>query len=136
MLEIPTKDKPYDARYDPVMQRVQQFPGQEQQVFEYFQQNPEAMAQLRAPIFEEKVVDFIVELASVSEKAVSLEELMVEPGSEEVEKPKAKKAAPKKKAAAKKAEDEGETKPAAKKAAAKKAPAKKKPAAKKDADKA
>lgn len=121
-----------------LMQRVQQFPGQEQQVFEYFQQNPEAMAQLRAPIFEEKVVDFIVELASVSEKTVSLEELMVEPGSEEADKPKAKKAAPKKKAAAKK--DDGEKKPAAKKAAAKKpaakkAPAKKKTAAKKDADK-
>ena len=115
-----------------LMQRVQQFPGQEQQVFEYFQQNPEAMAQLRAPIFEEKVVDFIVELASVSEKTVTLEELMVEPGSEEAEKPKAKKAAPKKKAAAKKAADKdaGEKKPAAKKA-----PAKKKAAAKKDADK-
>ena len=125
-----------------LMQRVQQFPGQEQRVFEYFQQNPEAMAQLRAPIFEEKVVDFIVELAKVTEKSVTLEELMVEPGSEEADKPKAKKAAPKKKAAAKKTadKDEGEKKPAAKKAAAKKpaakkAPAKKKPAAKKDADK-
>ena len=125
-----------------LMQRVQQFPGQEQQVFEYFQQNPEAMAQLRAPIFEEKVVDFIVELAKVTEKSVTLEELLVEPGSEEADKPKAKKAAPKKKPAAKKADDKdaGEKKPAAKKAAAKKpaakkAPAKKKPAAKKDADK-
>ena len=120
-----------------LMQRVQQFPGQEQQVFEYFQQNPEAMAQLRAPIFEEKVVDFIVELASVSEKTVTLEELMVEPGSEEAEKPKAKKAPAKKKTAAKKAADKdaGEKKPAAKKAAAQKAPAKKKTAAKKDADK-
>lgn len=117
-----------------LMQRVQQFPGQEQQVFEYFQQNPEAMAQIRAPIFEEKVVDFIVELASVTEKKVSLEELMVEPGAEEEEKPKAKKAAkkaPAKKAAAKK--DSDEKKPA-KKAAAKK-PAAKKAAAKKDADK-
>ena len=119
-----------------LMQRVQQFPGQEQQVFEYFQQNPEAMAQLRAPIFEEKVVDFIVELASVSEKTVTLEELMVEPGSEEADKPEAKKAPAKKKAAAKK--DDGEKKPAkkaaAKKPAAKKAPAKK-AVAKKDADK-
>ncbi|NBR79974.1 MAG: hypothetical protein EBT71_08110, partial [Alphaproteobacteria bacterium] len=37
-----------------LIQRVQQFPGQEQQVFEYFQKNPEAMAQIRAPLFEEK----------------------------------------------------------------------------------
>ena len=112
-----------------LMQRVQQFPGQEQQVFEYFQQNPEAMAQIRAPIFEEKVVDFICELAKVSDKKVSLEELMMEPGAEEAEKPKPKKKAPAKKATAKK--------PAAKKAAAKKEPAKKaaakKPAAKKKA---
>ena len=129
-----------------LMQRVQQFPGQEQQVFEYFQQNPEAMAQIRAPIFEEKVVDFIVELASVTEKSVSLEELMVEPGAEEEDKPKAKKPAAKKKAAPKKAaakKDDGDDKPAkkpaAKKAAAKKPAAKKAPAkkatAKKDADK-
>ena len=112
-----------------LMQRVQQFPGQEQQVFEYFQQNPEAMAQIRAPIFEEKVVDFICELAKVSDKKVSLDELMMEPGAEEAEKPKPKKKAPTEKAAAKK--------PAAKKAAAKKEPAKKaaakKPAAKKKA---
>jgi trigger factor len=121
-----------------LMQRVQQFPGQEQQVFEYFQQNPEAMAQIRAPIFEEKVVDFICELASVNDKKVSLEELMMEPGAEEADKPKAKKAAakkaPAKKAEAKKAEAK---KAPAKKAEAKKAPAKKaadkKPAAKKKA---
>lgn len=126
-----------------LMQRVQQFPGQEQQVFEYFQQNPEAMAQLRAPIFEEKVVDFICELADVSERSVTLEELMTEPGSDEQDKPKkaAAKKAPAKKPAAKKAPAK---KPAAKTAAAKKAPAKKpaakttaakKPAAKKPAAK-
>jgi trigger factor len=128
-----------------LMQRVQQFPGQEQQVFEYFQQNPEAMVQIRAPIFEEKVVDFICELATVNDKKVSLDELMMEPGAEEAEKPKAKKAAakkaPAKKAAAKKADDKKADdkkapakKAAAKKPAAKKAPAKK-AAAKKDADK-
>ena len=122
-----------------LMQRVQQFPGQEQQVFEYFQQNPEAMAQIRAPIFEEKVIDFIAELATVTEKKVSLEELMVEPGAEDEAKPKkaaAKKKAPAKKAAAKK-DDGDKAKPAkkaaAKKPAAKKAPAKK-AAAKKDTD--
>ncbi|MBL6642263.1 MAG: trigger factor, partial [PS1 clade bacterium] len=124
-----------------LMQRVQQFPGQEQQVFEYFQQNPEAMAQIRAPIFEEKVVDFICELATVGDKSVSLEELMQEPGSEEADKPKAKKAAakkaPAKKAAAKKApaKKAAAKKPAAKKPAAKKKAPAKKAAAKKDADK-
>jgi trigger factor len=120
-----------------LMQRVQQFPGQEQQVFEYFQQNPEAMAQLRAPIFEEKVVDFICELASVTERKVSLEELMVEPGSEDEAKPKkaAAKKAPAKKAAKKPAAKKpAAKKPAAKKTAAKK-PAAKKPAAKKPAAK-
>ncbi|MBL6762056.1 MAG: trigger factor [PS1 clade bacterium] len=121
-----------------LMQRVQQFPGQEQQVFEYFQQNPEAMAQIRAPIFEEKVIDFICELASVSDKKVSLEQLMTEPGAEEAEAPKKAKPkkAPAKKAAAKKApaKKAPAKKAAAKKPAAKKAPAKK-AAAKKDADK-
>ncbi|MBT5157490.1 MAG: trigger factor [Rhodobiaceae bacterium] len=109
-----------------LMQRVQQFPGQEQQVFEYFQKNPEAMGQIRAPLFEEKVVDFICEMATVSDKKVSLEELMVEPGADSQDKPKAKKPAAKK-APAKKAP--------AKKAEAKK-PAAKKPAAKKSAKKA
>ena len=58
-----------------LVQRVQQFPGQEQQVFEYFQKNPEAMAQIRAPLFEEKVVDFICEMADVTETPVSVEAL-------------------------------------------------------------
>ena len=58
-----------------IMERARQFPGQERQVFEYFQKNPQAVAQVRAPIFEEKVVDFILELATVNEKTVSKEEL-------------------------------------------------------------
>jgi trigger factor len=61
-----------------VMERVRQFPGQEQQVYQYFRQNPQAVASLRAPIFEEKVVDFLLELAQVSEKTVSREELFKE----------------------------------------------------------
>jgi trigger factor len=56
-------------------ERAQQFPGQEQQVWEYYRKNPSALATLRAPIFEEKVIDFLVELAKVSEKPVSREEL-------------------------------------------------------------
>jgi trigger factor len=117
-----------------LVQRVQQFPGQEQQVFEYFQKNPEAMAQIRAPLFEEKVVDFICEMADVTDTPVSVDALMAEPGAA-VEDKRAQKAAakkaPAKKAAAKKAPAK---KPAAKKEAAKKAPAKK-PAAKKPAAK-
>jgi trigger factor len=61
-----------------VMERVRQFPGQEQRVYEYFRKTPEAVAGLRAPIFEEKVVDFLVELASVTENKVSREELYKE----------------------------------------------------------
>ena len=117
-----------------LVQRVQQFPGQEQQVYEYFQKNPEAMAQIRAPLFEEKVVDFICEMADVTDTPVSVDALMAEPGAA-VEDKRAQKAAakkaPAKKAAAKKAPAK---KPAAKKEAAKKAPAKK-PAAKKPAAK-
>ena len=55
---------------------VRRFPGQEQQVYDYYRKNPNALAGLRAPIFEDKVVDFIVELADVKEKAVSREELV------------------------------------------------------------
>jgi trigger factor len=61
-----------------VMERVRQFPGQEQRVYDYFRQNPQAAASLRAPIFEEKVVDFLVELASVTENKVPREELYKE----------------------------------------------------------
>lgn len=52
------------------------FPGQEAAVLEYFQKNDSAKNELQAPIFEDKVVDFIVELAKVTEKEVSLEDLM------------------------------------------------------------
>lgn len=61
-----------------VLERVRQFPGQEQQVYEYFRKNPQAVASLRAPIFEEKVVDFLLELANVTEKQVSRDELFKE----------------------------------------------------------
>ena len=115
-----------------ILQEAQNYPGQEQMVFKYYQENPEAMQQLSGPVFEDKVTDFIMELAKTTDKVVSVEELMAE--DEEPAKPKKKaaakkapaKKAPAKKAAAKDAGDE----PAAKKAPAKKAPAKK-PAAKK-----
>jgi len=68
-------------------------PGQEAAVLRYFQENPEAMQELQAPIFEDKVVDFIVEMAKVTETEVTIEELMRDPDEVEEEKP-----APKKKA--------------------------------------
>lgn len=54
------------------------YPGQEQQVVEFYQKTPAAMAQLRAPIFEEKVVDYILERVKVTDKTVSRDELMKE----------------------------------------------------------
>jgi len=61
-----------------VMDRARQVPGQEQQVWDYYRNNPGALAGLRAPIFEEKVVDFLLELGEVTEKPVSREELFKE----------------------------------------------------------
>ena len=58
-----------------IVDRARQLPGHEQQVWEYYQKNPQAVAAVRAPIFEDKVVDFVVELATVTEKEVSREEL-------------------------------------------------------------
>lgn len=61
-----------------LVERVRQFPGQEQQVWDYYRKNPQALASVRAPLYEEKVVDFILELAKVTEKSVSSEELYKE----------------------------------------------------------
>ena len=65
-----------------VVERARQFPGQEQQVWEYYRNNPQAVASLRAPIYEEKVVDFLLELAKVTEKKVAREELYKEDDEE------------------------------------------------------
>jgi trigger factor len=66
-----------------VMEQARRYPGQEKQVFEYFRDTPAALEQLRAPIFEDKVVDFILELAEVKDQPVSIEELMKDPDEEE-----------------------------------------------------
>jgi trigger factor len=58
--------------------QLRQFPGREQALLEYFRNNPDAVAGVRAPIFEEKVIDYILELAKVTDKAVSREELLRE----------------------------------------------------------
>ena len=95
-----------------VMNQVRQYPGQEQQVFEFFKKNPDAVANLRAPIFEEKTVDHLLEQVSVTDKTVSKEELMADDEDEAAEAKPAKKAAPKK-AAAKKDDAEKPAKKAA-----------------------
>jgi len=58
-----------------VVERARQFPGQEQQIWDYYRKSPEAIASLRAPLYEEKVVDFLLELVKTTEKKVSREEL-------------------------------------------------------------
>jgi trigger factor len=95
-----------------VIREAQKFPGQEKEVFDYYSKNRNAVESLRAPLFEDKVVDYILELADVTEKEIPAEELAKVLEDDEDEKPKKK--ATKKKSAAKKDED-GEKKPAAKK---------------------
>ncbi|MEM7694338.1 MAG: trigger factor [Pseudomonadota bacterium] len=59
-------------------QRLSQFPGQEREVLEIYKKNPQAVAALRAPIFEDKVIDYILELVTVTDKPVTKEELLKE----------------------------------------------------------
>ena len=120
-----------------VFEEARRYPGQEQQVLEYFQTNKEAMQQLAGPIFEDKTVDFILEMATVTEVQTDVETLYAAP--EEAAAPAKKKAA--KKSAAKKAAktadkaDKATAKTAAPKKAAAKKTAAKKTAAKKAAKK-
>lgn len=83
------------AMYD----QVRQYPGQEQQIYDYFRNTPDAIAALRAPIFEEKVVDKLLAEATVNDVVVSKEDLMAD--DEELssdDKPTKAKKAPAKKA--------------------------------------
>ena len=93
-----------------VMERAQGFPGQEAQVVEFYRSNPQAVAELRAPLFEEKVVAYIMSKAKIAEKSVSLEELMREPEGAKAGTGKGAKAK-KKKAAAKSARKDGSESP-------------------------
>ena len=67
-----------------IMARARQFPGQEQQVFQFYANNPQAQAEIRAPLFEDKVVDFIAELATVNDRKVDRETLFADPEDEPV----------------------------------------------------
>ena len=127
-----------DISRDELMRKVaeeaRRFPGQERQVYEFYTKNPQAMAQLRAPIYEDKVVDFVLEMAPGEERKVPLETLrrVVEEGPEVLSERAAgasgtaKKASSRKKAAAKKKTDGKAAKAAsAEKTGAKKSGAKK-----------
>jgi trigger factor len=65
-----------------IMEQARRYPGQEQKVLQFFRSNPSALEQLRAPLYEDKVVDFIFQMTNVSEKKVTPEELMTDPDGE------------------------------------------------------
>jgi trigger factor len=113
-----------------IQQEATRFPGQEKQVYEFFQKNPNAVASLRAPLYEEKVVDFMLQMANVTDVTVSRTELE----NEDEEAPVVVEVKPAKKAkVAKKADVVADEAPAAEavEAAEKPAPKKKAPAKKK-----
>lgn len=58
-----------------LMEQARRYPGHEKEVYEYYEKTPGALAELRAPLFEDKVVDFVLEKAKPAEKKVSKEEL-------------------------------------------------------------
>jgi trigger factor len=66
-----------------VIERARSMPGREKEIWDYYRNNANALAQLRAPIYEDKVVDFILELANVTEKKVSREDLYRDDEAEE-----------------------------------------------------
>ncbi len=81
-----------------MMQELQRYPGREKEILDYFKKNPEAQNQLSGPVFEDKIIDFITELAEVKEKFVSVEDLYKEDDidiKDELKKEKIKKSKPK-----------------------------------------
>ncbi|WP_455466660.1 trigger factor [Bartonella sp. B39] len=86
-----------------VFDQVRQYPGQEKEIMDFFRNTPEAVANLRAPIFEEKVIDYLLTKIKVIDKEVTVEELMKEYDETDLteKKPEKKKSAVKEKAAEK-----------------------------------
>ncbi|MFD1326936.1 trigger factor [Mycoplana ramosa] len=101
-----------------LFEQLRQFPGQEKQILDYFRNTPGASASLRAPLFEEKVVDHLLGQVAVTDKTVSKEDLLADDEAEEGKSEDKK--AQKKKAAAKTEAAEAEDAAPKKKAAAKK----------------
>ncbi len=109
-----------------IMDQARQMPGQEQQVIDFYRENTQAQASLQAPIFEDKVVNFILEMAKVSEREITPDELRAETEAQAeadaaavAEAPK--KAGAKKKASAKSGDDKPARKPRASRSKAKSA---------------
>jgi trigger factor len=101
-----------------IYEQLRQYPGQEKQILEFFRSQPGAAASIRAPIFEEKVIDHLLTELDVTDKKVTKEELLAEEEGEGSEN-EAKKA-PKKKAAKAEAAEGEEAAAPKKKAASKK----------------
>ena len=81
-----------------MMQELQRYPGREKEILDYFKKNPDAQNQLSGPVFEDKIIDFIIELAEVKEKVVSTEDLYKEDDTDiknELKKEKSNKSKPK-----------------------------------------
>ena len=111
-----------------VIEQSSRFPGQEQEVIQYYQNNPDAMQQLAGPMFEELVMDYILEMAKVTDIEITAEELYAEPAEKGAGKGSKKAKSPPKKASSKKSKTKKATtkEVAPKKAAAKKNKAEKK----------
>ena len=81
-----------------MMQELQRYPGREKEILDYFKKNPDAQNQLSGPVFEDKIIDFIVELAEVKEKVVNVDDLYKEDNidiKDELKKEKSNKSKPK-----------------------------------------
>jgi trigger factor len=89
--------------------RAQQFPGQEKQVIEFYTSNPQAMAEIRVPLFEDKVIDFLGELMEIKDRKVGRQILFLDP-DEAAEKLKEEEAPAEKPAKKAKAKDEAKAK--------------------------
>ena len=95
-----------------IMTEAQRYPGQQREVVEHYQKNPQARAELQAPLFENKVVDFVLEMTKVKEKSGTMEDLIASEQAE-VDSKKKKKPAPKKAKASGKKSDESKSDDAA-----------------------
>ena len=81
-----------------MMQELQRYPGREKEILDYFKKNPDSQNQLSGPVFEDKIIDFIAELAEVKEKVVNVKDLYKEDNvdiKEELKKEKSNKSKPK-----------------------------------------
>lgn len=97
-----TDDETQRALYD----QVRQFRGQEQQIYDFYRKNPEAVASLRAPIFEEKVIDYLLGVVSVTDNTVTKDELLALEAADEEKAGEGASEKPKKAPAKKKAKAE------------------------------